>query len=249
MARLLASAALVVVVAAAAGPELTAAAAAPSGLLANFQASPALGLPCCGKATAAPQFSWVVPSAAGAADHFQTSYRIVVTDADDAKTVVWDSAVVMSNQSIAVSYGGPALQPGAAYNWTVLTTTAGALGTAADVSTSDASEPATMVMALESFQQGASYIWSANSKGMFAFLRKVVKRPAAKIVRATAFVTAVTDDYMLCGYKLFLGGRLVGVGPGRGEAVVRRHPRGLCRRAKSVFCAASDPAALPATSR
>lgn len=37
---------------------------------------------------------------------------------------------------------------------------------------------------------------------------------------AFAFATAKTDDWILCGFKLYLEGALVGVGPGRGEAVV-----------------------------
>ena len=51
------------------------AAPSPYGLLANFQASPALGV------TATPTLSWVQPPAANAPDHTQTSYRIIVTDA------------------------------------------------------------------------------------------------------------------------------------------------------------------------
>ena len=41
------------------------------------------------------------------------------------------------------------------------------------------------------------------------FSGKVVPKPAAPILRATAFITAVTDDYMLCGYRLYIGGSLV----------------------------------------
>jgi hypothetical protein len=193
------------------------AASVPSGLLVNFQSSPAVGIPLGVK----PQFSWVVPGGAGTADHSQTSYRIVVTDAHNAKSVLWDTGAVKSNQSIAVPYDGPSLTSGRAHNWTVQLTTANVWGPShelGDTSATDASEPATFITALESFDAGASYIWSNSSSGIFAFFRKTVK--PAKIVRATAYVTAVTDDYMMCGYKLYLGGRLVGVGPGRGEAVV-----------------------------
>ena len=185
----------------------------PHGLLTSFQASPALGVP------AKPQFTWVVP-AGGEPDHAQASYRIVVTDAADAKKSVWDSGVVQSAASVGVEYGGPVLLPGAAYNWTVATTTAA--GSQLVPRTSAPSEPATFITALHGgFDKAARYIWTdKETGGMFAFLRKTVPRPSAKIVRATAFITAVTDDYMLCGYKLYLGGQLVNVGPGRGEAPI-----------------------------
>ena len=199
-------------------------AAPPHGLLTNFQASPALGVP------KSPQFSWVVPSADSEPDHEQTSYHIVVTDALDENKVVWDSGVVMSKSSIGVPYAGPPLPPGKAFNWTVATQTQ---GRSVEVHSSPVSLPATFITALHTgFQHGASYIWSGpapdspadtrerGNSGMFAFFRKVVPKPVARVIRATAFVTAVTDDYMLCGYRLYIGGVLVNVGPGRGEAVV-----------------------------
>lgn len=200
--------------------------AVPHGLLTNFQASPALGV------AASPQFTWVVPAAAAEGDHRQVSFHIVVTDALDEKKVVWDSGVVQSASSVAVAYGGPALPPGKAFNWTVATQTSAAASAAAAHANSAPSKPATFITALHAgFASGASYIWSGpapddaragapKAAGMFAFLRKVVPKPSSQVVRATAFVTAVTDDYMLCGYRLYVGGKLVNVGPGRGEAVV-----------------------------
>ncbi len=196
----------------------------PHGLLANFQASPALGVP-----PSQLEFSWVVPPG-DETDHGQVAYHIVVTDALDAKKVVWDSDIVRSTRSIGVAYGGPALPPGKALNWTVAVETRGALGT---TRASTPSLPATFITSLQAgFADGAAYIWSGPAPdavaaqqapkpaGMFAFFRKVVPKPAAPILRATAFITAVTDDYMLCGYRLYIGGSLVNVGPGRGEAVV-----------------------------
>ncbi len=202
------------------------AASVPHGLLANFQASPALGVP-----PSHLEFSWVVPPG-DEADHGQVAYHIVVTDALDEKKVVWDSGVVQSTRSIGVAYGGPVLPPGKALNWTVAVETRGARVTGAVTRTSAPALPATIITSLHAgFAEGASYIWSGPAPdttaaqapkpaGIFAFLRKIVPKPAANILRATAFITAVTDDYMLCGYRLYIGGSLVNVGPGRGEAVV-----------------------------
>lgn len=40
------------------------------------------------------------------------------------------------------------------------------------------------------------------------------------VISTTAFVTGVVDDPLLSGYKLFIDGHLVALGPGRGEAPV-----------------------------
>jgi hypothetical protein len=187
------------------------ASATPTGLLTNLLHSPALGVP------AEPRFSWIVPAAPAETEHAQTAYRLKVVH-EASGTVTWDSGTVSSNRSTSVTYGGPALSPGAGYTWTVTTTTSGQLqASAPHVSTS---APATFVTALfDGFAANASFIWSKSSKGSFAFARKVVKLPSTP-QRATAYVSALTDDYVLCGFKLYIGGVLVGVGPGRGEAPV-----------------------------
>ena len=68
---------------------LVASAAAPTGLMTNFQKSPSLGV------TAAPQFTWVVPPCAGAADQSQVAFAITVTEEADGNNV-WHSGKVTS---------------------------------------------------------------------------------------------------------------------------------------------------------
>ena len=70
-------------------PSLVATAAAPTGLMTNFQKSPSLGV------TAAPQFTWVVPPCAGAADQSQVAFAITVTEEADGNNV-WHSGKVTS---------------------------------------------------------------------------------------------------------------------------------------------------------
>ena len=142
-------------------------------------------------------------------------------------------------------YTGPALKAGVAFTWTV--------STWSDSCQSNASDPATFITALfHGWDASASFIWTAaaataakppastgtggkvgmpkpppagTKPGIFGFFRKVVTIPADKTVRrATAYVTAITDDVILCGYKLFINGALANVGPGRGEVQCpRRH--------------------------
>jgi len=59
----------------------------------------------------------------------------------------------------------------------------------------------------------------ANTSTSFAYFRKEIQVPQG-VVSAAAFVTARNDDPLLAGYKLFLNGATVDVGPGRGEAPV-----------------------------
>lgn len=67
----------------------------PTGLLCNFQRSPALGV------TAAPQFSWVVPPCAASSGGRQTAFQIIVKDEATNRTV-WDSGTVASSNSTGV---------------------------------------------------------------------------------------------------------------------------------------------------
>ena len=180
----------------------------PSGLLCNFQASPALGV------TSAPQFTWQVPPCASQNDARQQAYRLVVTS-ELSGAVYWDSGQVVSNSSVGVVYKGPSLAPGTSYTWSVSTRVCDSWSPAS-------TEPAVFVTQhFKGFAKGAAWIWSHKSKGMFAFLRKQVDLPAGKRpARAIASIHAMTDDYVLCGFKLYIAGKLAGVGPGRGEAAI-----------------------------
>ena len=110
----------------------------PTGLLADYQNSPALGV------RAAPAFTWIVPACGAAdqeADHAQVAYQIVVSDV--AGKVVWDSQKVSNADSTYVRYTGAALESASRYSWTVKVWTAAAHGTAqADPCESAASAPA-----------------------------------------------------------------------------------------------------------
>lgn len=212
--------------------EIAGAISAPTGLMVNFQRSPSLGV------TAKPQFTWVVPPCPGASNQNQLAFAIAVTEEVGGKAV-WNSGKVTSPNSIGVVYTGPALKAGIAFTWTVSTWSGNCQSTASD--------PATFITALfHGWDASASFIWTAAAAtaantpastgtggvivmpklpprpaGIFGFFRKVVAIPAGKTVsRATAYVTAITDDVILCGYKLFINGALANVGPGRGEAPI-----------------------------
>lgn len=114
-------------------------------------------------------------------------------------------------------YGGPPLKPGTAYIWTVSSTTTGCAVAPAP------SDPAVFITSLfGGWANGAAYIWpDAGGSTTFGFFRKVVEVPGGKpVARATVSITAITDDVILTGYKLYIGGELVNVGPGRGEAPI-----------------------------
>ena len=77
---------------------------APTGLMANFQRSPSLGV------TTTPQFTWVVPSCPGAADQNQVAFAIAVTEEAGGKTV-WNSGKVTSPNRSAHSVDAPRVIP------------------------------------------------------------------------------------------------------------------------------------------
>ena len=191
---------------------LVARAAAPTGLLADWQSTPALGV------SAAPALGWIVPACDGQKDAMQTAYTITVhSDGDEAKagaTPVWDSGKVAGNASVAVKYGGPALKGGAAYHWTVKTW--------AGSCASEPSAPALFITALGAFRPGAKWIGAGVSNATFNLARRVVQAPAAaKVRRAIGYITAQNSDpTMLMNYKLYINGNLASTGPGRGEAPV-----------------------------
>src|SRR3954447_26037150 len=64
-----------------------------------------------------PQFGWMPASSQG--NDVQTAYQVTVTKPDGS--AVWDSGKVASSAQSFVPYGGPALDNGAAYRWSVRT--------------------------------------------------------------------------------------------------------------------------------
>lgn len=89
-----------------------------------------------GVSTPTPRFAWV-------ADHTQTAYRIVVTDA--ANRTTWDSGVVDGAETSLIAYAGEPLTSGADYEWRVqswaerdVRTGASSFGTAPDFAAWDA---------------------------------------------------------------------------------------------------------------
>ena len=179
-------------------------AAAPTGLLVDFQKSPSLGV------RLAPRFSWIVPPCPSAPDQAQTSYQVKVYG--DTGSLVWDSGLVADSDSTYVLYSGPPLAASSAYTWTVTTTS--------PACTSEPSAPASFVTALPAsgFAPAAHFI-TTNGSATFGYFRAVIALPAA-LSSAVLHVAAENEDKLLCGYKLYVNGALVNVGPGRGEAPV-----------------------------
>ena len=194
----------------------------PTGLLCDLKKSPALGV------TANPHFSWIVPagesSSAGHVSDTQTSYTLNVSR---GATQIWTSGLIASNASTYVAYGGPKLQGGSQYTWTVSTTSGG--------SESAASAPATFVTALvDGWSPSAKFISLVPTCvqsgavapqvncSYYGYFRKEITIPSG-MISGSAFITAASwgiFDTQLSNYKLYIDGKLVGLGPGRGEAPV-----------------------------
>ena len=179
----------------------------------NYQRAPALGV--------GPilRFSWAVPPTAAfpaaAIVQRQSSYRITIVDAATGERA-WSSGSVASSASINVEVNATAprvnLKPGAGYLWTV----------ACDDGA--ASDPAGFVTSLwDGFSADARWIWAADTtrSQRFANLRHVVtvdEVPQPKTVAsALLYATAWQEPTMLSAYKVYVGGALVSLGPGRGE--------------------------------
>jgi hypothetical protein len=117
----------------------------------------------------------------------------------------------------------------------VATTTAAAGGPENSLATVTTSAPATFVTALlDGWSPSAKFISlqpSCVQSGalppqvncsFYGYFRKEITVPAA-VVSASAFITAQNwgiFDNQLSNYKLSINGKLVGLGPGRGEAAV-----------------------------
>lgn len=196
-------------------PHLLSSTSAPTGLLVDLQNSPALGV------RAAPSFAWIVPPCDTADEATQTAYALTLTTPTGKP--VWSSGTQTSSMSTGVTYSGPALAPGTWYDWTVVVTR----------SKCGASPPSTLSSFVTRFATladwNASWISASGSTAPhpgytdFAYVRKDIGSGSfapTDIVRAAAFITGPAKDPMLCGYRLYLNGELLDVGPGRGEAQV-----------------------------
>ena len=139
--------------------------------------------------------------------------QLIVSDGSGKQ--VWDSSKVSSNESTYVKYAGPALTQGTPYTWTVTTWTA-ATGAAAPCQ-STPSAPATFITALfNSWDSSANFL---SLQSTFGYFRKEVTVPS-NVVSAVGFVTATLETPLLNGYKFYINGNMVDLGPGRGEAPV-----------------------------
>jgi len=153
-----------------------------------------------------------VPACASSADAIQTAFRLRVVN--ENSTLVWDSGAIRSNQSTNIIYSGPKLSQGTAYSWTV------------DVNRTycgwSRSAPARFVTSLfDGWSERAMFISTPNSSATFGYFRKEIQaRNDSVITFAIAHIAAIVDDPLLCGYKLYANGRLIDLGPGRGEAPV-----------------------------
>ena len=188
----------------------------PSGLLVNWQSSPSLGI------SAPISYSWIVPHITGAetcpaADQQQFAYRVQVSTGDfgdqDKIDIFWDSGQVESSEShnVPQTVDKP-LVPGTRYHWRVKTW-------ASSGCYSNWSTPATFYTAPESFEH-VTPIWANGSSSQFVLFRYVVPIPKSPYTRGIAFVTARQSgpmEKLLGAYRLYVGGRAVAIGPGRGE--------------------------------
>lgn len=152
------------------------------------------------------------------ADHQQVAYQISVTGPGGKKA--WDSGKVSSPASTYVEYGGTTpLAGGTPYNWTVTTWTEGSSAPCE----SAPSAPASFVTALSpsGFAPAVKWLSTPNKTATFGYFRKEITVPAG-VESAQAFITSENSDQdkLLSAYKLYVDGKLVNIGPGRGEAFV-----------------------------
>ena len=153
------------------------------------------------------QFAWHVNDPRPGA--VQSAYRVVVTrpalTGAAAPTTVWDSGEVSSPDQAFVPYGGPALAPDAAYQWTVQTW-------AASGGPSPLAPVATFDTGLADQDWHADWIRRATidvtEYDQFTYARKEFTLSASPIVRARVYVS-VDQQYDLS---------VNGVRAGKGEA-------------------------------
>jgi hypothetical protein len=200
--------------------------AAPSGLLADWLHSPAVGV------SLSPRYSWVVPHITENGEAFscphteqrQTAFQIQLSQQrtfgkppqqrSEKGRVHWDSGRVVSAGSHQVAHPlDRSLRPATRYWWRVRTWTSAAC-------MSQWSSAAELFTAPAAFSNQTKPIWVGTSQARYVLLRKVIPVPETPYVNAVAFVTAAQSgpmEKLLGSYRLFVGGNAVAVGPGRGN--------------------------------
>lgn len=197
---------------------------APSGLLVDLRRQP-LGIACRDF-----RFSWIVPTLVPGAR--QTAYQVQVSVragrwATDG--LVWDSGRIDGDASVAVRYGGPALEPASPYWWRVRTWVT---GVSQQERRSAWSSPQLVITEASSTSSIGEPIWASSdpldsvpSAPDWCLLRHEFDLPEVPI--EAAFVQASGQSPLgACQYvyKLWLNGAVVGRGPVRAVAdEVRYH--------------------------
>jgi len=156
-----------------------------------------------------PKFGWIVNDTDN--DEYQSAYQLIIattrSNIDDDIGDMWDSTMVISDESSAVPYAGPHLNAGNIYYWKVRTWDR-------EGNAGQYSAPQFFVTALKN-EWTAIPIWSTG--GNFAYLRKTVVLPPKPIDKAIAFVTARSNfSSKQYAFKFYINGELTGIGPARG---------------------------------
>jgi hypothetical protein len=192
----------------------------PTGMLVDYKPGPSHMID-----SPRPILSWVAPhlTQEGFVDEggqTQHSFQIQLDFSSNFSSAVLTSRV-MSGASAAVEWPAPDLQPKSVYFWRLKVWTTDKVG---NIFESEWSEPAKLVTGLfkAGFAKSTVPIWAA--KADYALLRKVVTFEEGKnVTHAHAIITArqvsagTADDKLLGAYRLYINGKAVGTGPGRGE--------------------------------
>jgi alpha-L-rhamnosidase len=140
----------------------------------------------------APEFGWL-PQDKDPGEA-QTAYQVIVRDGRD-NAVLWDSGKVPSAKQSYVAYGGPALEAGSPFTWTVRTWDR----------SDQASPPARGEFDTgigDSQWDGAQWIRRTTTDADdYTLARKVVQIGSSRVTRATAYTAA---DHT---YELYLDGK------------------------------------------
>ena len=223
----------------------------PSGLLCEHRSSPALGVSL-GMGTfkgqpRAPRLNWVLShQPACAVNQMQHSYQVQLFYGHDS--LLWDSGKQISSVmelSSNQEAGFPTHKLGAGQNfkWRVKTWSNSPSTENQTVCESRWSETATFSTALwAGMADTTSPIWYPGTSTRYGLFRKDVALPTATLTAAIAHVTAAQSgdsEKLLGAYRLYVNGKTVGIGPGRGEKYVKDADRttydiiGVTRTAKN----------------